>query len=497
MRKYKDHERLIIVGASVVIIKKANCCFKNVRIAVYGVIMAVVWSLGYYWRVKMRTEQEMLDLILRVAKDNESIRAVSMEGSRANPNAPKDKFMDYDITYYVNDIKPFYNNPTWVIKAFGKPLIMQMPEAMRYPCGDGNFNYMMIYSDGVRIDLSFVYEKYADDGEPSITILDKDNGNGFRPSMPPPNDMIYHLKPPDELFYYSCCNNFWWCLNNVAKGIVRDELSYTMSMLNDVVRSELHDMMGWYIGTQHGFNLSVGKDGKYFKHYLSSEIHAQYAATYSGNNYSDIWMAIYTMCDLFHTLALTVADHFKFSYKQHEEDGIREYIRMVKAEINFNTEVAKVSIVPYERKYHDDMLFCFLAAKDAIGGYAPDPQLGKPTLKDDLLDVKKNYFERSDMFWLAIDKHDRVVGMVGTQMVAHTELWLKRLFIKPKLKGKGVGSKLISTVEEYAAGKGITEINTQFAYWYREAAVFYPAKGFVEVERNDHLIHMKKRLRGV
>ena len=177
----------------------------------------------------MRTENEIMDLILGVAKTDERIRAVSLEGSRANPNVPKDKYMDYDITYYVTDIKPFYNNPEWVLQKFGKPLIMQMPEAMRYPCGDGRFNYMMIYPDGVRIDLSFVFNKYIDDGEPSITLLDKDNGNGFRPEMSIQDDSIWHIKPPDELFYYSCCNNFWWCLNNVAKGIKRDELSYVIA----------------------------------------------------------------------------------------------------------------------------------------------------------------------------------------------------------------------------------------------------------------------------
>jgi len=132
------------------------------------------------------------------------------------------------------------------------------------------------------------------------------------------------------LFYYSCCNNFWWCLNNAAKGIARDELSYVMNMLNDVVRSELHDMVGWYIGTQHGFNLSAGKNGKYFKRYLSPELYTQYAATYSGSDYNDIWKAIYAMCDLFHTLALSVAAHFGFTYRQNEEDGMRAYLRMVR-----------------------------------------------------------------------------------------------------------------------------------------------------------------------
>ena len=279
---------------------------------------------------KMRTEQEIMDLILSVAKTDERVRVVSLEGSRANPLAPKDKYMDYDVTYHVTDIKPFYNNPDWVIKEFGKPLIMQMPETMRYPCGDGNFNYMMIYPDGVRIDLSFTFLNFVGDREPSIILLDKEKGDDARLIMSPLNDALWHIKPPDELFYYSCCNNFWWCLNNVAKGIARDELPYVMGMFNDVVRSELHDMVGWHIGAQHGFNLSVGKNGKYFKRYLSPELYTQYAATYSGSDYNDIWKASYAMCDLFHTLAVSVAAYFGFSYRQHEEDGIREYLRMVK-----------------------------------------------------------------------------------------------------------------------------------------------------------------------
>ena len=278
----------------------------------------------------MRTDQEMMDLILSVAKADARIRAVSMEGSRANPNAPKDKYMDYDITYYVEDIAPFYNYPAWVEKKFGKPLIMQMPEAMRYPAGNGNFNYMMIYPDGIRLDLSFEYTKYIDDGEPSVTLLDKDDGNGFRPEMPPPSDAVYHLKPPSPLFYYSCCNDFWWCLNNVAKGIARDELPYVMYMLNDIVRSELHDMIGWYIGSRRGFNLSVGKQGKYFKRYLPPELYAQYVATYSSGDYKEVWSSVFIMCGLFHKLALEVAERFGFTYRQNEEDGIMEYMRMVK-----------------------------------------------------------------------------------------------------------------------------------------------------------------------
>lgn len=278
----------------------------------------------------MRTEQEIMDLILGVAHADERIRAVLLVGSRANPAVPKDIYQDFDITYFVADIAPFYNNPAWVETRFGKPLIMQMPETMRYPDGDGNFTYLMIYPDGVRIDLSFKFTKYMDNREPAIVLLDKDNGSGFLPSLPAPSDKCWHIKPPSPLFFYSCCNNFWWCLNNIAKGIARDELPYVMHMLNSYVRSELHDMINWYIGTRHGFNVSAGKDGKYFKKFLPPELYTQYTATYSSSDYADIWASVDAMCDLFHMLAIAVSAHFGFNYRQNEEEGMREYLRIVR-----------------------------------------------------------------------------------------------------------------------------------------------------------------------
>ncbi|MHB1485564.1 MAG: aminoglycoside 6-adenylyltransferase [Saccharofermentanales bacterium] len=76
----------------------------------------------------------------------------------------------------------------------------------------------------------------------------------------------------------------------------------------------------------------TGKKGKYFKKYLPPELYTQYAATYSGSDYIDIWASVDVMCDLFHNLAVAVAAHFDFIYRQHEEDGIRIYLKMVRDE---------------------------------------------------------------------------------------------------------------------------------------------------------------------
>ena len=59
-----------------------------------------------------------------------------------------------------------------------------------------------------------------------------------------------------------------------------------------------------------------------------------------------------------------------------------------------------MKIVKYEDKYRDDMIFMILEAKNALGRV--------PGLNKDLLDIKRNYLDVVDMFWLAIDEQDRV-----------------------------------------------------------------------------------------
>ena len=59
----------------------------------------------------MRSEEEMITLILDVAKADKRIRAVLLNGSRANPNIKKDKFQDFDIVYVVNEMSAFLNDP--------------------------------------------------------------------------------------------------------------------------------------------------------------------------------------------------------------------------------------------------------------------------------------------------------------------------------------------------------------------------------------------------
>jgi len=146
-------------------------------------------------------------------------------------------------------------------------------------------------------------------------------------------------------------------------------------------------------------------------------------------------------------------------------------------------------IIPYDRKYRDDMLLCYLLAKDAISNNI--------RLSEDLLDIQGRYFDKGDMFWLALGEDNRVVGMIGTNTISPADMWLKRLFIKPNHKRKGIATALLATAEEWAKTRKIETINTRFASHYAAAPTFYSSKGYIEIGVSNGNRHFAKNIKPI
>lgn len=283
----------------------------------------------------MRSEQQMYNLILEMAGEDDRIRAVFLNGSRANPKIEKDKYQDYDVVFVVEETASFLADRSW-LEPFGTPLIIQEPDLMDvYNGGAQNFSnkytWLMLFNDGNRIDLRIMLEEeaYTTCMEEAFTVslLDKD---GILPQVLPSAGEQYLVKRPEAGQYRACCNEFFWCLNNLAKGIARDELPYVMEMYYSVIHPELRKMLGWYIGIQFDFSVSTGKMNKYFKKYLPSEIYKRYISTYTDGEYEHIWSAVFNACDLFHQIALLVGNRLGFVYYDEEERNMREYLLKIK-----------------------------------------------------------------------------------------------------------------------------------------------------------------------
>ncbi len=143
-----------------------------------------------------------------------------------------------------------------------------------------------------------------------------------------------------------------------------------------------------------------------------------------------------------------------------------------------------MNIIKFENKYRDDLIFMILEAKNALGRI--------PGLNEDLLNIQKNYFDKGDMFWIAVDENDRVIGSVGFNTDDMNGTILHRLFVKCNLKHRGIGTALLKMAEEYIKqiGKETVYVNLgQGDEWY-ESRNFYTKHGYVEFKPNK----MKKGL---
>jgi aminoglycoside 6-adenylyltransferase len=281
----------------------------------------------------MRNGNEIQKLIIDTAKSDDRIRTVLLNGSRANPNSQPDKFQDFDIVFIVSNFDSFISNPGWT-DVFGEKLICQLPDEMTFGEDDKDnnetigFHYLMLFKDGNRIDLTlFPIENFKSDfALDSLTIvwLDKDD---LCPNIPLPTDTDYYIQKPTEKAFLETCNEFWWVSTYVAKGLLRNEITYAKEMLETTVRPMFMKIIEWYIGTKTHFSVSFGKGGKYMKRNLSSTQYDKILATYSDQQLENNWKSLFLMTELFGEFSASVAESLHFQYNLDEQQNVMTYLK--------------------------------------------------------------------------------------------------------------------------------------------------------------------------
>ena len=278
----------------------------------------------------MRTEKEIYDLVLNFAFQDERIRIVTLEGSRTNVNIPTDNLQDYDITFFVIDMGEFLKSDDW-LSVFGNRIMMQKPEDMElFPPEEKGFSYIMLFDDGVKIDLTLLpvsmLEEYLTRDKLVKIMLDKDN---MIKTEIVPTDEDYYIKCPTERKFDDCCNEFWNVATYVSKGLLRGEILFAIDHMNEVLRHELLRMISWYVGTEKGFNFSLGKNYKFLDKHISKELWDNLLNTYSMSSYEEMWKSFDLCLCLFKKISKKVADSLGYNYPDYDEN-VTKYLETQK-----------------------------------------------------------------------------------------------------------------------------------------------------------------------
>lgn len=281
----------------------------------------------------MRSEAEMFDLILSVAKKDTRIRAVILNGSRVNKNIPKDNLQDFDIVYLVTALDSFAATPDW-IDIFGERIILQTPNSMTLYDGDFNSTkeeivYLMLFKDFNRIDLTLRKVTNRSKKNDSLTMILLDKDQLFN-EISAPNDKDYWTRKPSQKEFSDCCNEFWWVSTYVVKGLLRNEIIYAKEMQETILRKMFMNIIAWNIAANHNFEINLGASNRFIKNYFDSETMNQIKNTYTDYTKVNVWNSLILMSGTFYEKSMELANKMNFYYHLEEAKNVRNYIQEMK-----------------------------------------------------------------------------------------------------------------------------------------------------------------------
>ena len=196
-----------------------------------------------------------IEKIINFVNTESEIDYLILNGSRANNNIIPDIYSDYDIIAGTKNPDKYLYDQNWA-NFFGEPLIIQKNLIKKYELTWPIF--LIQYKTDNRIDIQFYpgdpKEIYQNDSL-SIILLDKNNvlKNKFDPS-----DKDYLEKKPEKERYIKNINNFYWCSLNVAKGIKRNELTYSIFMYESIIRTNFLNILSWYCVIKNNWEIKTG-----------------------------------------------------------------------------------------------------------------------------------------------------------------------------------------------------------------------------------------------
>jgi len=113
-------------------------------------------------------------------------------------------------------------------------------------------------------------------------------------------------------------------------------------------------------------------------------------------------------------------------------------------------------------------------------------------------ELLRDYFSAGSGFWLA-HCGDNIIGCIAVRrMDVPQAAEIKRMYVRPEVRGQGVAQELLEAAEKFAHTAGYQWIYLDSADDMKAAARFYQRNGFQPCERyNDNpqaTIFMRKRL---
>ena len=277
----------------------------------------------------MRSETEVIDIIIELAKQDKDVRAVIRTDI-----LPAREYMYFNFYFIVDDLQK-YEEDSLYEKSLGERILLYRGDKNYPEMLNGAKAHLMVFKDGATIvikaiTLEMFIERYnvSEKGDTFRILLDIDK---ILPDIDDNNGRkLICLDKPSENEFNGKCMEYFWVLKTFAEYIMRRELPAAMFYLNISVRDMLDSMIRWHIAFQYEYSVSCGILNSYFEKYLEKDLYHLYEKTYPTSKYDSIWMAYDNVVKLFHKVGKGLANDFGYNYPEESEQAMLEFIGQMK-----------------------------------------------------------------------------------------------------------------------------------------------------------------------
>ena len=283
----------------------------------------------------MRSEREILEIVIDAARREDSVRAVI----RTDLLPVRKYLYTYNFYFVVNDIEKYEED---VFRScFGERILLFRGDRNYPEMFPGTKAHLMVFRDGVTIvvhamDVNTFLARYNGKnayenvwiGDTYQKVLDKDN---ILPEIERSEEKqtIFAGAPAREEFI-NVNSEFWWVMKTFAEYTLREELLSSMFYLNNSVRDLLNRMIHWYIYLKAGHPVDMGILDSRMEEVLEADLFRLYKKTYPGADYPQIWEAYDAVTELWRKTGRFVSERCGFDYPDETELNMTEFIHRLR-----------------------------------------------------------------------------------------------------------------------------------------------------------------------
>ncbi|MBI1731472.1 MAG: GNAT family N-acetyltransferase [Gammaproteobacteria bacterium] len=105
----------------------------------------------------------------------------------------------------------------------------------------------------------------------------------------------------------------------------------------------------------------------------------------------------------------------------------------------------------------------------------------------DLKDLHEFYVRRGGVFRIVTDAHGNIVGCGGLLPMENDDVELRKMYLTPAVRGKGLGRRLLEDLLAMARSRGHRRVVLDTASVLKEAIALYRSRGFQPYDNPDRV----------